>query len=181
MLELDGRSGYYGRLQWRPPAPVTLEVFHYDNAGNRTAVEARQWAWETRFTNVGLTWEPDERTRVLAQALTGETLMGFRTPQIWVDMGFRAAYVLASRKVGDDTLTGRLDWFDTHDRTWTALDNNDEDGWAATAAWRRPLADHADLLVEAQQVSSTRPSRALAGDAARQDEFILQTALRLHF
>ncbi|HEX5775967.1 MAG TPA: hypothetical protein VFX95_04730 [Caulobacteraceae bacterium] len=181
VLELDGRAGYYGRLQWRPPAPFTLEIFHYDNVGNRIAVEDLQWAWETRFTNLGLTWEPNERTRVLAQALTGETLMGFRTPEIWVDMGFRAAYVLASREVGDNTLTGRLDWFDTDDRTWIVADNNDEEGWAATAAWRRPLADHADLLVEAQRVSSNRPSRALAGDAAKQDEFVLQTALRLHF
>lgn len=181
VLELDGRAGYYGRLEWRPPAPVSVEVFHYDNAGSRTAVEDGQWAWETRFTNVGLSWEPDERTRVLAQAMTGETLMGYRTPQIWVDMGFRAAYLSASRDIAGNTLTGRLDWFDTDDRSWVHADNNDEKGWAVTAAWRRPLADHADLLVEAQQVSSERPSRALAGDDPQQDDFVLQTALRLHF
>lgn len=181
MLELDNRAGYYGRLEWRPPAPVSVEVFHYDNAGNRVAVEDRQWAWETRFTNIGVTWEPDERTRVLAQALSGETLMGFRTPEIWADVGFRAAYLLVSRRLADDTLTGRLDWFDTDDRSLVAIDNNDESGWAATAAWRRPLAPHAELLVEAQRVTSKRPSRALAGDAARQDELVIQTALRLSF
>ena len=76
---------------------------------------------------------------------------------------------------------GQVDWFDTDDRSWIAADNNDEEGWAATAAWRRALADHADLLVEAQRVSSKRPSRALAGDAPQEDAFVLQTALRLHF
>lgn len=181
VLELDGRAGYYGRLEWRPPAPITLDVFHYDNAGNRIAVEDLQWAWETRFTTIGVDWEAGERTRVAAQAMTGETLMGFRTPEIWVDMGFRAAYVLASHEVAGNTLTGRLDWFDTDDRSWVAIDNNDEEGWAATAAWRRALHDHADLLVEAQHVSSERPSRRLAGDDPQQDEFVLQTALRLHF
>ena len=181
VLELDSRAGYYGRLEWRPPAPVAIEVFHYDNAGDRVAVEDLQWAWETRFTNVGLSWEPDERTRVLAQALTGETLMGFRTPEIWVDMGFRAAYLLASHEIAGNTLTGRLDWFDTEDRSWVVADNNDETGWAATGAWRRALADHVDLLVEAQRVSSKRPSRVLAGDESQQDEFTLQTALRLRF
>jgi len=181
MLELDNRAGYYGRIEWRPPAPVTIDILHYDNAGNRIAVEDLQWAWETRFTNIGVTWEPSEHTRVLAQAMTGETLMGFRTPEIWADMGFRAAYLLASRRLADDTLTGRLDWFDTDDRSFQVIDNNDEEGWAATAAWRRPLADHADLLVEAQHVTSKRPSRALAGDDPRQNEFVIQTALRLSF
>lgn len=181
MLELDGRAGYYGRIEWRPPAPVTVEIFHYDNAGNRIAVEKKQWAWETRFTNIGLTWELDERTRVLAQALTGETLMGFRTPAIWADVGFSAAYVLASRRIAADTVTGRLDWFEAEDRSLLVADNNDEHGWAATAAWRRPLSDHADVLVEAQHVSSERPSRALAGDDPQQDEFVLQSALRLRF
>lgn len=181
MLELDNRAGYYGRIEWRPPAPFTVDIFHYDNAGNRIAVDALQWAWETRFTNIGVTWEPDENTRVLAQALTGETLMGFRTPDIWADMGFRAAYVLASRRVAGSTLTGRLDWFDTQDRTYIDIDNNDEEGWAATAAWRRTLVNHADLLVEAQHVTSKRPSRALAGDDPQQDEFVIQTALRLSF
>jgi hypothetical protein len=180
-LELDRRAGYYGRLEWRPPAPVSLNVFHYDNAGNRTAVEDLQWAWETRFTNVGVTWEAGERTRVLAQALTGETLMGFSTPVIWADVGFRAAFVLVSRDVGAEVFTGRLDWFDTQDRSWLEADDNNETGWAATAAWRHTLAPHAYLLVEAQHVTSERPSRALALEAPRQNEANLQAALRLTF
>ena len=35
--------GYYGRIEWRPPAPVALHVFYYDNAGNRTAVDLAPW------------------------------------------------------------------------------------------------------------------------------------------
>jgi len=181
MDELDHRAGYYGRLEWRPPAPVSFNATYYDNVGNRIAVKAFQWAWETHFLNVGMAWEPDERTRVLAQAMSGRTLMGFRTPTIWADVGFRSAYLLASRRVADETLTGRFDWFQVNDHTWQTIDNNDEDGWAATAAWRHPIVEHADLLIEARHIASKRPSRSLAGEAAAQDENVLQTALRLSF
>lgn len=182
VLELDDRPGYYGRLEWRPPAPVVFDAFYYDNGGNRIAVDALQWSWETRFLNLGVRWDVDERTRVLAQAMSGETLMGYRLPAgHWVDMGFHAVYLLAARDFGAHTLTGRLDWFETNDRTFRIIDNNDETGWAATAAWRHHLSDHADLVVEAQHVASKRPSRALAHIPAQQDETLVQAALRLGF
>ena len=181
--ELDSRAGYYGRLEWRPPAPVSFNALYYDNAGNRTAVDGeKQWAWETRFLNIGVKWQPSESTKVLAQAMNGETLMGYHIPGgIWFDMGFQSAYVLASHKLGDDTLSGRADWFKTSDRTFVAIDDNNEDGWAATLSWRHRLAPHADLITEAQHISSKRPARALAHDAAHQGESLVQTALRLSF
>jgi hypothetical protein len=43
------------------------------------------------------------------------------------------------------------------------------------------LTPHFDLLVEAQQVHSKRPSRALAADAPKQTEGVLQSALRVRF
>jgi hypothetical protein len=181
--ELDRRAGYYGRLEWRPPAPVSFNATYYDNAGDRIAVDDdMQWAWETRFLNVGMTWEPDEATRILAQAMNGETLMGYWMPGgLWFDVGFKAAYVLAQRRVGDDTLSGRIDWFATEDRTFRALDDNDEEGWALTAAWRHRISPHLDAIFEAQHVSSKRPARAQAGEAARQDQTVLQSALRVSF
>jgi hypothetical protein len=181
--ELDNRAGYYGRLEWRPPAPVSFNVLYYDNAGNRTAVDnAGQWAWETRFVNVGMKWEPDEATKVLAQAMNGETLMGYRMPGgLWFDMGFRSAYVLATHRLGSDAISGRIDWFRTTDRSFRALDDNAEDGWALTAAWRHRLMPHADLIFEAQHVDSRRAARVLAGEAPRQNQTVLQTALRLNF
>src|SRR6202008_559879 len=97
-----------------------LSILHHDNAGNRTAVDGeQQWAWETRFTNVGVRWEADEKTTVLAQAMKGETLMGFRpqgTGPIWVDVGYRAGYVLVRRQIGGDVLSARVDGFRTTDR-----------------------------------------------------------------
>lgn len=181
--ELDKRAGYYGRLEWRPPAPVAFNALYYDNAGNRTAVDSDgQWAWETRFLNVGVRWEPSAEVRVLAQAMTGETREGYSIPGgIWFDMGYQAAYVLASRKLGEDAVSGRIDAFRTRDRTFRSLDDNQENGWAATASWRHRLAPHADLLVEAQHIDSKRAARRLVPEAPKHDQNILQAALRLFF
>jgi hypothetical protein len=183
LLELDDRAGYYARIAWRPPAPVSFSALYYDNAGNRTAVDKNdQWAWETRFLNLGMTWEPSETTKVIAQAMSGETIMGYRKPvDQWFDMGFRSAFVLATHKLGDDAISGRVEWFDTDDRSFVSLDDNNEKGWALTAAWRHRLVPHADVVVEAQRIASDRPSRVLAHDSAKQDESVLQAALRLSF
>ena len=182
VLELDRRAGFYGRLEWRPPAPVVLNATYYDNAGDRIAVANKQWAWETRFLNLGAKVQVNERTKILAQAMSGETLMGYRgAGGHWVDMGFHSAYLMASRAYGAHQLSARADWFETHDRTYLVADNNDETGWALAAAWRQHLNDHAALVFEALHVSSDRPSRALAGVAPGQDQTVLQSALRVGF
>lgn len=182
LREIDGRVGYYGRLEWRPPAPIVLEALFYDNRGDKISVESPlQWAWATRFLDLGLSWSPDEATRIRAQALSGVTLMGFETPETWVDVRYRAGYVLASRDLARGTASGRLDWFEVRDRTFRVIDNNDETGWAATGGWRQTLTPHADLLFEAQHVDSKRPSRALAGQGPRQKQNIVRSALRLRF
>jgi hypothetical protein len=181
--ELDGRPGYYGRLEWRPPAPVAFNVFFYDNGGNRTAVDSEhQWAWETRFFNAGLRWQVTDDVKVLAQAMNGETIMGYAMPGgRWFDMGFQSAYVLAARQFGDDTVSGRIDAFRTKDRTFRAIDDNQENGWAATASWRHRLAPHADLILEAQHVDSKRNARRLVGEDPKQTQTVLQSAIRFSF
>jgi hypothetical protein len=181
--EIDKRAGYYGRVEWRPPAPVSFEALYYDNAGDQSSVgKDLQWSWETRFAAVGARAEIDDRTRILAQAMSGETMMGYRyVGDRWVDVGFQAAYLEVRRTYGDDAVTGRLDGFTTRDRTLKALDNNDERGWAVTAAWRHRLASHADLIMEGLHVSSDRPGRAYGGRPPKQEQTVLQSALRLSF
>jgi hypothetical protein len=181
--ELDGRPGYYGRIEWRPPAPVAVHAFFYDNGGDRTSVDSEhQWSWETRFFEAGARWEPSQDTRVLAQLINGETIMGYRmSAGRWFDMGFQAAYALVQHRVGDDTISGRIDGFRTRDRTFRAIDDNQEDGWALTAAWRHRIVRHVDLVVEAQHVDSKRNARRLVGEDPKQAQTVLQSAIRLSF
>jgi hypothetical protein len=179
--ELDHRPGYYARLEWRPPAPVVLQLFGYDNGGDRTSVKDGQWAWRTKFLTASLLWAPDAATKIRVQALDGRTWMGYSQPELWVDAGFRTAYVMATRTLGPGAASLRLDAFRTRDLTQGKLDGADEDGWALSAGWRQPLAAWADLFLEAQQIESRRAARALAGEAARQDQTVLQSAVRFHF
>jgi hypothetical protein len=179
--ELDDREGYYGRLDYNT-SKLRLNAFYYNNEGDLTGVRDKQWAWRTWFTNLGAQYQLTESTQILAQAMSGRTQMGFHTPRIWVDADYRAGYVLVSQNLGEkDAVTGRLDRFTVHDRTFTVNDNNDEDGWAATLAWKRTLNPHIALLVEAMQVESKRPSRSLEGLPAKQAQTSLQASLRLGF
>ncbi|HZZ35888.1 MAG TPA: hypothetical protein VFE03_09195 [Caulobacteraceae bacterium] len=182
-LEIDKRVGFYARVEWRPVGPVTLDALYYDNRGDKVGVaHGLQWAWRTTFTNVGLSVKASETTRIKGQVIVGRTLMGFPTGDgLFADVVFRSAYGLISHDIGDSTLTGRVDLFDVRDHSLKVIDNNDEHGWSATAAFRHKFSEHADFRLEALRVSSHRPSRALGGLAPRQGQTLLQSSLRLTF
>ncbi len=180
--EVDDKAGFYGRADWTPPLPVTFNAFYYDNRGDRVSSRALQTSWRTRFWNLGAMATLGESTETKAQVMWGNTLVGRDTPMgIPVDVDFATAYLLVSHQVGAGKITARADWFETHDNSFVARDNNNEHGWAATLAYKRPLIDFADLVVEVLHVSSDRPARASnAGIAPEQDQTLVQTSLRFN-
>ena len=180
--EVDDRVGFYGRVDWTPPLPATFNVFYFDNRGDRTSTRAKQTSWRTRFWNVGTMVSLGSRTEAKAQVMWGNTLVGPDTPRgIPVNVDYTTAYVLVGRTIGSGKLTVRADWFETKDNSFIASDNNNEEGWAATLAYRRPLVDFADILIEVLHVSSDRPARVPnAAIAAEQDQTMVQTSLRVH-
>jgi hypothetical protein len=182
VLELDNRLGAYLRVDWRTGGKANFNAFYYDNAGNRTAVTNGQWSWDTRFWNLGATYDLDGKTRFLGQVMDGETLEGFRTARgLWIDVGFTSAYVMAVRDIGKGALSLRGEMFETRDRSFQDRDDNDERGWALTGAWRYDVTPFATLKLEAMHVGSNRAGRIYAGLRPRQDQTVLQSALRLHF
>ena len=182
LAEIDGHVGYYGRLAWSPSARMTIDLFAYDNGGDRTSVNARrEWSWETRFWNLGLRLDLDALA-LKAQAMTGETLMGYSNALgIWADMGFEAAYVSASKTIGPGSFTARLDHFSTTDRTNKATDHTAEHGWSEVAAYRWDLRPDRQIVVEALRIDSFRRDRARLGEAPRQSQTVLQAAFRQQF
>jgi hypothetical protein len=180
--EIDHRIGGYGRLDWRVNDRLALNAFYYDNAGNLVGEDKLEWAWGTRFWNVGASLDLGEHTRILSQVMTGDTKMGYATPDIWVDTEFDAAYLLVTHRFGDDALSARFDVFETINHTEEEYGDTREHGWAITADYRKRLSPHANILVEAMHVSSDRPARTdILGAKARQDQTVLQAALRLSF
>lgn len=178
-LELDGRPGGYVRVEWRPPAPVALEVSYYTNAANPHLFIDGQWGWRTTFANLGLTWRPAPGWEVLAQGMFGRTYFGEHTPYGWyVDVDFHSAYVLATRVTGRHRVTARVDGFGIDDLSFKDIDNSGEHGWAATADYAYALTDRLSLWAELLHIDSRRQARADVGRGPGQTQTVLQLALR---
>jgi len=180
--ELDGRAGYYGRLDWRLPSRVALNAVYYDNNGDMTSVDQRQWAWETRFLNLGGRFDVDRHTWLIGQAMSGSTYMGFkRGPSVWVDVDFASAYLMAVRGYGRSTVSVRADVFSTSNQPFAAPERYSETGWAATTDYKFALTQNVALLGEVLHVWSDRPSRILTGSDPRQSQTTFQASARISF
>jgi len=187
LLEIDDRPGFYGRLDWRPPAPVGAALFYYDNRGDPEAFNSDlQWGWRTRFWNLGVNADIGSKTRVVAQGMTGSTIMGFRpagADRRWVHTRFRSAFVLLTHRLDDQlSVSGRIEAFATreHGSRMSALES--EDGWSWTAALRYMPIDHVTIKAEALNVRSRRPVRVeRLGIGAFQAQTVFQLAVRFQF
>ena len=180
--ELDSRPGFYGRADWRINERLALNVFYYDNPGDLRDQNQYQWAWDTRFLNVGGRLDLDDRTRLLSQIMVGKTIMGPLRGDPWVDSDFTAGYLLITRQLGQDSVTGRVDAFSTRDLADPDYGSTQERGWALTADYRKRLTDHVSALVEILHVESDRPARVdLLAESGLQRQTELQGALRLSF
>lgn len=186
ILEIDDRVGFYGRAEWRPSSGFLANLFYYDNRGDPEVFTDRlQWGWRTRFWNLGVLANLGPETRLIAQGMTGTTLMGFIPPgetRYWVDTRFRSAFVLLTHNVARGAVSGRLEVFDTQERG-SLMDpaEENEDGWAATLAGRWPLREDLTLFVEALHVESERNGRLRQGIAPKENQTVLQAALRFRW
>jgi hypothetical protein len=181
-IDLDKEPGYYLRLDWRPPWPFGLAVFYYDNRGDPQAFfKTGQWGWRTRFFNVSLNADLGPNTKLLAQGMSGSTIMGFQENGVpWVHTFFRSAYVLVIQQLDDkNAVTGRVEAFGTREHGSEMdprLDN--EDGWALTAAVRHTFSRNLTGFVEALNVRSRRGMRVVDGLDPFQAQTVFQASLR---
>jgi hypothetical protein len=176
------RPGYYGKLAWQLPAPVRVELFHYDNRANPEDFNADlEWGWRTHFDDLGLVANLPGDLGLKAQALQGRTRMGFpEAGRRWVDNRFRSAFLLLSRHFGSVGLAARAEAFATRNRGSLVGDEYDEHGWSAMIAAQRQWGAATGLL-ELLHVSSDNPAREKAGERARQPQTQLQAELRMHW
>jgi len=178
--EVDGRAGYFGKLEWRGTR-TSVALSHYDNAGNRTGLQDGQYAWETRFTQLAVRFQAPGAIEVTGQALAGRTRMGPSLPQVLYDADFSSAYLMAGRAVGPGRLTVRTETFRIRDNSFRDIDDQDEDGWAVTAAWIQDLRPGVQLRAELQTIDSRRPGLAALGLEPDQSDVTGQTAIRFGF
>jgi hypothetical protein len=180
-IEIDHRTGFYGRLEWRPPAPFGVAIFYYDNRGDPQAFEPTgQWGWRTRFANLSINADLGPKTRLLAQGMTGSTIMGFKTNGIpWVHTRFSSAYVSITQTVdAKAAVTGRVEAFRTHEMGSEMSPLESEHGWATTVALRYNFRDNLTGFAEALNVRSRRGVRANLGLDPFQPQTVFQLGLR---
>ncbi len=181
-VEVDGRGGYYLRGDWRPPAPVALNLVYFYNPANPSIVDRGQYGWTTRLIGGGLVYTPAPTYEVLSQYLWGSTKMGavFPDGRHPADMIFDSAYVLISHRLADGTrLTLRGDYFATRDNSFLHLYDNDERGHAATAAWIHPWSAHLRSAFEFVDVASRRDARLTVAEPAEQSQTQVRFTLRI--
>lgn len=181
MDEIDGRVGFYSQLAYKAGNGFSLSATHYDNAGNRLALDGKQWGWATRFTNFGVSYKPAPQATLLAQYLTGETRTGWSMPQVVVDANFSAFYVLGAWDFGPAELTARYDGFRVDDQSFVLQDNENETGSAFTLALGRQLTRHLLGRLELMRIDSDRPQRADAGLDPKDRQTVFQTSVRYDF
>jgi hypothetical protein len=184
LIEIDDRPGFYGRLDFRAAAPWGAALFYYDNRGDPEAfTEVGQWGWRTRFWNLGFNADLDSKTRLLAQGMTGSTIMGFPTGGVrWVHTKFDSAFAMVSHRIDDKwTAAARIEAFRTRERGSEMSRLESEDGWSWTAALKYLLNDNVTLKAEALNVRSKRPVRATNfGITPFQAQTVFQLAVQMH-
>lgn len=177
--EIDNTTGYYASLGYRYQDRLALTLMRYDNRGNPTGFEDGQWAWDTTFNHLGLAWY-GESTTVLAQVMSGRTVMGY-VPFHDLIADYRSWYVLASHQRGQHRFSVRYDWFAVKDRDGQAADPNEEYGQALAAGWNWQFCRRMDAGLEWLRQDSDRESRLLRGLPAERTEDLWQGRVRWWF
>lgn len=181
--EVDGRLGWYAGASWRWPAVLEARAHYYDNRGDPTAFDGRQYAWYTEFWNLGLRLELPGPVELVGQRLFGETAMG-AAPEGGhkVDNWYATTYGLLTAKAGRHRVSLRYDRFEVEDRDALRVeDDNDEDGEAWTAAYLVETGQHHRLAFEWTRIVSDRAARASLGLPAHAEEDLFQASFRLLF
>jgi hypothetical protein len=181
-IEIDHRPGFYGRLEWRAPSAFGAALFYYDNRGDPQAfTPSGQWGWRTRFWNLGINADLGPKTRLLAQGMTGSTIMGFKTNgKRWVHTQFSSAYVSITQTLTDKAaVTGRIEGFRTHEMGSEMSPLESEHGWSTTVAFRYNIHDTLTGFAEAMNVRSRRGVRVNLGEDPFQPQTVFQLGLRL--
>ncbi len=174
-IEIDDRPGYYAGLQWQHRDGHAVNLIHWDNRADPYAEAGSQSAWGTRFTAVGGRYRATANVEIIAQALSGTTVLS--RPGFDLIDDFRSLFVLASGKWGRHRLTGRIDWFGMDDREPPFVDTS-ESGRAGLAAYTYDWLSCCQIVTEALAVQSKRPSLTASGLKAATTDIQYQLALR---
>lgn len=184
--DLDGRTGYAGRIRYSLPQRANIQYTYLDNRGDlklyppATGANGSvysphaEYSWLTKFHLVSAEFGNPDRFVVAAEYMRGSTEMGVFRPS-YVEAEFDAFYVLLSEKRGRNRWTARYEMFGTDDLDLSPAENNSEDLRSWTLAWLFDLRDDVRLGAEFTQITGKR------ADVTDPDARSVTVEARYHF
>jgi hypothetical protein len=177
--EIDDRPGYHVGAYIKSDSGVELRGLHYDNRADPSVPKPSisDYAWHTEFESLGLRWDGDRGTALIAQWLDGYTRA---TPDAANTWNFGTWFVLAAQDFGKHRFAARYDDFYTHqDHAFSPGPWSHDDGTAVTLGWTWSVREHLEIAGEWMRVHSEYNIRPMLGEAPDAVEHSLQLAVRL--
>jgi hypothetical protein len=181
-VEVDNRPGFYTGISIERPELLKFRAMYYDNRGNPSIVKNGQYAWHTRFGNMGLKLALPGDSEFIGQTMLGETQMGSFINNLYaVDTSFWSGSLLLSKKLGSQRFTVRYERFATSGYDYLPQDPNGENGQAWTCNYNITFLEQHQFNLEFSAIDSVHASRLKLGQLAAQNEQLWQVAYRLFF
>jgi hypothetical protein len=151
--DLDGLTGYAGRLRYSVPQRGNIQYAYVDNRGNRDEYRA-EYSWQTHFHLLSAELGNPDAFVVTAEYMRGSTGMGIFDGFVQAD--FYATYLLVSEKYGRNRWSGRYEMFNTEEKDFSPAESNEEHGRSWTFTWMYDLPKNVRLAAEFTQVAGHR-------------------------
>jgi hypothetical protein len=151
--DLDGKTGYSGRMRYSVPSRANVQYAYVDNNGDRLLYRG-EYAWRTKFHLLGAEIGDPDAFTVAAEYMRGSTGMG-RGPG-FVQADFYATYFLVSQKYGRNRWTARYEVFNTEEQDFSLAESNDEHGRSWTLTWMVDLPKSMRVAGEFTQITGRR-------------------------
>jgi hypothetical protein len=159
--DLDGRTGWTGRVRWQMPRRFTIQLAAVDNRGD-LRLYGNEYSWHTEFLVLGSDWQITDRSTIAAEVAKGKTAMGLEiSPHVKAD--FHSAYLLFSRQFGRNRISVRAETFQNDERDHSAAEDDSDRGNAFTMAWFFTPIEHLRLGAELVSLRAQRPAALQSG------------------
>jgi len=161
--EIDDRVGYYLGGAWAYMQKLEVNLMHYDNRAEPTAIRNRQIAWQTRFNHISAQLELPHDLRLIGQYMIGDSFIDNKVTGFSSDIDYQAWFVLLSRLTGAHRYSLRYEEFDVDDldRFKATVHNSDETGNSWMLAYRYQLNKQLQLGAEWLRIRSARDARTV--------------------
>jgi hypothetical protein len=164
-IELNDKLGYHLRSEWKLHGKGELSMGYYDNRATPYRVTNGQYGWRTRFYHLGAKWRLNKNVSLIAQYLSGSTLMQSSNKEDVVNNDYDTTFVALTYKwqnlIGNKKhkSTIRLEDFSVTDFDNTWGDNNNENGQAITLSHGYRATKHWFITAEFNYIDSERAAR----------------------